>query len=78
VDVHTAVSGAAPRRQAFYQRSQSSVYKQGPHNIGHACPGKYYISGVRTVPENLSDAQAEFYWMDSNSKALTYPCGESA
>jgi len=78
LDVHTAVSNAAPRRQAFYHRSQSSLYKQGPRLIGHARPGKYYISGVLTVPQTLSNAQAEFYWMDSNSKAPTCRCGESA
>jgi len=78
MDVRTVVSGTAPRRQAFYHRSQSSLYKQGPRNTGHARPGKYYISGVLTVPQPLSDAQTVFYWMDSNSKALTYPCGESA
>jgi len=47
MDVRTAVSGTAPRRQAFYHRSQLSLYKQGPHNICHAHPGKYYISGVK-------------------------------
>jgi len=27
------------------------LYKQGSHNIGHARPGKYYISDVHTVPQ---------------------------
>jgi len=26
-------------------------YKQGSRNTCHARPGKYYISGVRTVPK---------------------------
>jgi len=80
MDVHTAVSGTAPRRQALHHTSQSSFYKQGWRNICHARPGKYYISGVLTVPRTLSDAQAAFYWMDFNlnSKAPTYPCRESA
>jgi len=51
---------AAPRRQAFYHRSQSSLYKQGPRLICHVRPSKYYISGVLTVPQTLSNAQAEF------------------
>jgi len=73
MDVRTAVFGATPRRQTFYQRSQSSLYKQGPNNIGDTRPGKYYICGVLTVPQTLSDAQAEFCSMDSKFKALTIP-----
>jgi len=33
---------------------------KGPRSICHARPGKYYISGVRTVPQTLSDATG--YW----------------
>jgi len=31
-----------------------------------------------TVPQTLFDAQIVFYGLDFNSKASTYPCGESA
>jgi len=59
VDVRMAVSGTALRREAFYHRSQSSFYEQGLRNIGYARSGKYYISGVRTVPQTLFDAQVD-------------------
>jgi len=50
MDVRPVVSVTAPRRQAFYHRSQASLYNKGPRNTCHARPGKYYISVVRTVP----------------------------
>ena len=42
MEVRPDVSGTAPRHQAFYHRSQASLYRQGPHNTCHARPGKYY------------------------------------
>jgi len=59
-------------------QNKTNSYKQAPRNTCHARPGKYYISGVLTVSQTLSDAQSVLYWMDFNSKAPTYPCGESA
>jgi len=37
--------------KTFQHRSQSCLYIQGPHNIGHARLVKYYIYGVLTVPQ---------------------------
>jgi len=51
MDVRTAVSGTAPRSQAFYHRPQTSLHKQCPRNKGHARAGKYYIFDVRIVPQ---------------------------
>ena len=49
---------------AHTQKYRTNLNKtQGPRNICHARPGKYYISGVRTVPQTLSDAQ-----VDSNAE----------
>ena len=37
---------------AHINKSTKQLCKQDPHNICHARPGKYYISGVHTVPQN--------------------------
>jgi len=47
--MRTAVCGATPSCKASEDRSQSYLYKQGPHNICHAHPGKCCVSSVRTV-----------------------------
>jgi len=44
VNLHTNTYMRTCTKSAF-------LYKQGPHNKGHARPGKYYISDVLTVPQ---------------------------
>ena len=51
-------------------KSQSSLYKQGQHNICHVRPGKCYISDVRTLISDVRTVPQTLFNAQIDSKAL--------